>query len=77
MQTTKETPVTKIALVGMGTVGTGVARLLTEQGDRLARHAGRRLELAKVVVSDISKPRDVKLPEGVLTDDLEELIADK
>jgi homoserine dehydrogenase len=68
---------TKIALVGMGTVGTGVARLLTEQGDRLARHAGRRLELAKVVVSDTSKPRDVRLSDGVLTDDLEEVIADR
>ena len=35
--------VTKVALIGMGTVGTGVARLLIDHGDRTARHAGRTL----------------------------------
>ena len=34
---------TKVAIVGMGTVGTGVARLLLDHGDRTARHAGRTL----------------------------------
>ena len=32
---------TKVAIVGLGTVGTGVARLLLDHGDRTARHAGR------------------------------------
>jgi homoserine dehydrogenase len=64
---------TKIAIVGFGTVGGGVARLLTEAGDRLARHAGSRLELAKVVVRDPSKPRSVELPSGVMTTDLAEV----
>jgi lactate dehydrogenase-like 2-hydroxyacid dehydrogenase len=32
---------TKVAIVGMGTVGAGVARLLIDHGDRTARHAGR------------------------------------
>ena len=36
---------TRVAIVGMGTVGTGVARLLLDHGDRLARHAGRILWL--------------------------------
>jgi homoserine dehydrogenase len=62
--------VTKVALIGMGTVGTGVARLLIDHGDRTARHAGRTLWVEAVVVSDDSKPRDYDLPEGVLTTDL-------
>ena len=62
--------ITKVAIVGLGTVGTGVARLLLEHGDRFARHAGRTLWLEKAVVSDIKKPRDVELPQGVLTDKL-------
>lgn len=62
--------VTKVALVGMGTVGTGVARLLIDHGDRTARHAGRTLWLEEVVVADIDKPRDYKLPKGILSDDL-------
>src|SRR5690349_7687755 len=62
--------VTKVALVGMGTVGTGVARLLIDHGDRTARHAGRTLWVEAVVVSNAKKARDYELPRGVLTDDL-------
>ncbi len=61
---------TKVAIVGMGTVGTGVARLLIDHGDRTMLHAGRRLWLEKVVVHDLQKTRDYELPPNVLTDDL-------
>lgn len=67
---------TKIAIVGLGTVGTGVARLLLDHGDRTARHAGRALWLEKAVVRDLTKIRDADLPEGVLTDNLSEVTAD-
>ncbi|MAT09610.1 MAG: homoserine dehydrogenase [Pirellulales bacterium] len=61
---------TKIAIIGLGTVGTGVAKLLLDHGDRTARHAGRIPWLEKVVVQNLSKPRDVAIPDGVLTDNL-------
>lgn len=64
---------TKIAIVGLGTVGTGVARLLLEQAERTARHAGQTIWLEKVVVRNRDKARDIELPEGVLTDRLEEV----
>ena len=51
---------TKVAIVGMGTVGTGVARLLLDHGDRTARHAGRTLVLEAVVVRDGEKPRGLR-----------------
>jgi len=57
--------VTKVALVGMGTVGTGVAKLLIDHGDRTARHAGRTLWVEEVVVADPTKPRDYQLPQTV------------
>jgi len=66
--------VTKVALIGMGTVGTGVARLLIDHGDRTARHAGRTLWVEAVVVGDVKKPRDYELPKGVLTDDLSRVL---
>jgi homoserine dehydrogenase len=66
--------VTKVALIGMGTVGTGVARLLIDHGDRTARHAGRTLWVEAVVVSDVDKPRDYELPDGVLTNDLSRVL---
>ena len=60
----------------MGTVGVGVARILSEQEDRITRHAGRPVRLARAVVRDLAKPRDVQLPAGVLTDDLDAVVSD-
>jgi homoserine dehydrogenase len=65
---------TKVAIIGLGTVGSGVARLLLDHGDRIARHAGRVLWLEKAVVRNLKKPRYCDLPAGVLTDDVEEVI---
>ncbi|MAT70968.1 MAG: homoserine dehydrogenase [Planctomycetaceae bacterium] len=67
---------TKVAIIGLGTVGSGVARILLDHGDRTARHAGRTLWLEKAVVRDLNKARDCDLPAGVLTDDIEEVIND-
>ena len=67
---------TNVAIVGMGTVGTGVARLLLDHGDRTARHAGRTLWLKKAVVRDVSKPRDVDLPAGVISESVDDVIND-
>jgi homoserine dehydrogenase len=67
---------TKVGIVGLGTVGSGVARLLLDHGDRTARHAGRVLWLEKAVVRDLKKARGCDLPAGILTDDIEQLIAD-
>jgi homoserine dehydrogenase len=44
---------TKVAIIGLGTVGQGVAKLLLDHGDRTARHAGRTLWLEKAVVRDL------------------------
>jgi homoserine dehydrogenase len=61
---------TKVGIVGLGTVGSGVAKLLLDHGDRTARHAGRTLWIEQVVVRDVNKPRDCNLPKGILSDDL-------
>lgn len=66
-----------IALIGMGTVGTGVARVLLEQPERIARRAGRAVRVKHVVVRDLNRPRGVALPAGILTDDVERVVADK
>lgn len=65
---------TKVAIVGLGTVGAGVARLLLEHGDRTGRDAGRTLWLEKAVVRDLKKSRGYDLPSGVITTDLNEVL---
>lgn len=67
---------TKVAIVGMGTVGAGVAQLLLDHGDRTARHAGRTLWLEKAVVRDLKKDRGVELPAGILTNRVEDVLED-
>ena len=67
----------KIGLVGFGTVGCGVAKLLVEQADSIEAKTGLRLELTRVVDIDTDSPRDVKLPEGVLTSDINKLLNDE
>lgn len=58
-----------VAIVGMGTVGSGVAKILLAQPERLRRRAGSAIHLKQAVVRNLHRPRDVELPEGVLTDD--------
>jgi homoserine dehydrogenase len=60
----------KVAIIGFGTIGSGVARLLLEQKERITRHAGRELELACVVDADVRRSRNIALPPGLLTNDL-------
>lgn len=71
-----KTKTAKVALIGLGTIGTGVARLLLEQGDRLASRAGMPVELVKIVDKDLSSNRDLDIPAGMLTDDLAEITSD-
>ncbi len=65
-----------IALLGCGTVGSGVARLLLEHADRLSARAGRRLALKTILVRHPHKERAVPLPPGLLTTDLASVIND-
>jgi len=48
-------------MLGLGVVGTGVARALIEKGDLLAERIGRPLELRRALVRDLQKPRPIHL----------------
>ena len=66
----------QIGIVGLGNVGTGVAKILTQHPERIRQRAGRSIEIRRAVVRDLKKPRDVTLNQGVLTDDLKSVIND-
>jgi homoserine dehydrogenase len=65
-----------IGLIGLGTVGTGVARLLTEHSARIARRAGKPVRWKWAAVRDLHKPRGVSLDGVRLTTDATQVIAD-
>lgn len=66
----------KIGLLGFGTIGTGVAKLLTQNRALLEDKLGARLTLKRVVDLDITTDRGIILPQGVLTSNADELLDD-
>jgi homoserine dehydrogenase len=66
----------RVGLLGCGTVGTAVTRLLHEHREDITRRTGCRLEVSKVAVRDPSKRRDVPLHPSAFTADPMEVIDD-
>jgi homoserine dehydrogenase len=66
----------KVGLIGYGTVGQGVIRLLKKNADEIEAKLGARLELAGVADADLSRPRKVKVPKSLLTNNPRKLIED-
>jgi homoserine dehydrogenase len=64
-----------IGLLGLGTVGSGMAEVLATKADSLAEQAGLPLILRKVLVRDVGKRRTVKLEPGLLTGSSEEVLS--
>lgn len=65
-----------VGLIGLGTVGSGVARALLERGEYFASQVGAELVLRRAAVRDVGKQRSVTLPAGMLTGDAAEVIND-
>ena len=64
-----------IGLLGLGTVGSGVAEVLATRADSLAEQTGLPLILRKVLVRDLKKRRPVKLGAALLTSHPEEVLS--
>ena len=65
-----------IGLMGLGTVGGGVAAALISNADDIKRKTGRSVRLRKALVRDINRPRSPAPPQGLLTTNPEEILAD-
>lgn len=63
----------RIAIVGLGTVGAGVIRLLAENRDLVARRAGRAIEVVAISARDRGKDRGVDLSPYEWVDDMTKL----
>jgi homoserine dehydrogenase len=64
----------KVALLGCGTVGSEVYRLLTQQSEDLAARIGARLEVAGVAVRRPGRARAVQVDPALLTADSMDLV---
>jgi len=64
----------KIGIVGFGTVGSGIYKILTSELD--SHPILKEIEISKIAVKDLNKKRDIELDNNLLTDDPFTLIND-
>lgn len=65
-----------IGIVGLGTVGSGTFKILTDNKDILKERTGFEIIIKKIATRDIKKERSVKVPKKILTEDVYSLIND-
>lgn len=65
-----------VGLIGFGTVGTGVARVLTENAELIRRRVGVPIRLVRIADLDITRDRGIAIPPGILTTDIQQVLTD-
>ena len=65
-----------IGLMGLGTVGGGVAAALLDNAESIKRKTGRAVHLRRVLVRDLYRSRNPEPPSGLLTSNPEDILAD-
>ena len=66
----------KIGLLGLGTVGAGVCKILQENRRVIYDRAGTEFEIAKILVRALGKPRTVEVDAQLLTTDASDILED-
>ncbi|MBI4196594.1 MAG: homoserine dehydrogenase [Deltaproteobacteria bacterium] len=66
----------QIGLLGLGTVGSGVWKILHERRALLRERAGVDLQIKKILVKHRNKKRTVSVPRRLLTDDISQILND-
>lgn len=66
----------KIGLLGLGTVGTGVYKLIRMRSDIMEKTIGAKLEIKKILVHNKNKKRE-GVDENLLTDNWKEIVEDE
>ena len=67
----------KIAILGLGNVGSGVWNILHTNRNEIIKRSGYEIEIAKILVRDINKDRGIDVPKHLLTKDIEEILNDE
>ncbi len=68
--------VVKVGLIGFGTVGSGVVKILHNNADIITRRVGRKVVLAKIADLDVTTDRGVLVSSGILTTNVNDILDD-
>lgn len=66
----------RVGLIGFGTIGAGVVKLLQQNRTLLAERLGAELELVRIVDLDITSDRGVTVAPGILSTRIDDLLLD-
>jgi len=66
----------KIGILGIGTVGSGVVKILNKNIENITKKVGSELEIKKILVNDAAKDREIDIDKNLLTEDASEVIDD-
>jgi homoserine dehydrogenase len=75
-QAPQSSSIVRIGLLGCGNVGAALVQLVERQAGVIEARTGVRLQISRVAVRNISRDREVELPEGVLTRDAHDVVND-
>ena len=64
----------RVGLIGFGTIGAGVAKILNNNQEVIQKRLGASVSLVKIADLDIKTDRGIDIEEGVLTTSVEEVI---
>ncbi|MDF2675190.1 MAG: homoserine dehydrogenase, partial [Clostridiales bacterium] len=67
----------KIALLGLGNVGQGVWKILSQNKNEILMNCGYEIEISRILVRDMNKPRGVRVPKEILTTNVEDILNDE
>ncbi|UCG84550.1 MAG: homoserine dehydrogenase, partial [Dehalococcoidia bacterium] len=65
-----------VGLLGLGVIGSGVARTLVNRADELSRQVGCQLALKKALDCDVTKKSTSGIPDHMFTTDADQILED-
>jgi homoserine dehydrogenase len=71
-----ERRVVKVGLLGLGTVGSGVVKMLRHNQEELGQKSGYDVEIQRILVRDLNKTRAVDVDRNLLTRDVRDILED-
>lgn len=66
-----------IAILGLGTVGQGVVKIVRNNQDQWEKRCGSKINIKKVLVKNMNRAREVELPEDTITCRWEDIVSDE
>ena len=66
----------RVGLIGFGTIGTGVVKLLQANRASIRQRLGAALDLVRIADVDLQSDRGVRLAPGVLVGDARQILRD-